>query len=564
MLVNQNQVYQKRLNERMRQDPIVFADEMLGILLHPGQRKWVRNATKIINILRPGNKFGKTMTEAALHIWQAITKPQIAGRAWSPEEWLRIQYQTLVFGPTYEQARELLGMIVEMVQGNMLIYVCPHCDSHRIMKKTAKDKEFHCLMCDKWFEKAASRTNKSVLKDWAIKNDRSGSQLLPYISWFNGSQTLGRSYDEMGKAFKMKALAFITGDECGDVDQLYTFTTNTLLPRLSTMNGIIHFVGTPQAGGLDYNRMIELAEEDMSRKDWAKNGEYYTQRGSIYENIFVDPEYIGRIERVADPDLRRQIIEGEIVEVGDKFFGFERIKNMIDPSIQLLDRGLEGRQYLTAVDFAFGESAWADYTVLGVFDFTDEPWKLVHYERFKAKDIPVPLQYERVKEVVMLFHSRLIIDSSGPGGKNAAAFLRGMHPILFEFGPTGPKSSKKAEGLTSLKSAMDGGESKFQRKIKVLPDGTQVDEVVPWGLVRIPDVPEIVYELVNYKLDDKKIRTDIVMMIMMAVDWLMMRRPKQAKNRAVDIDMLGAMVSNQRWGAGIFPWQRNTRARDVG
>lgn len=554
-----------QLSQKIKIDPIAFADQFLGILPHPGQRRWIRESNKrLISILRPGNKFGKTMVEAILHTWQAMTKPRIEGKVWSEDEWMRVQYNTLVFGPTYEQSRELLGMIVEMVQGNMVISVCPSCDSHRINKKNAKDKYYDCLDCGIKFEQVRNRTNKSMLKDWAIEVDHSGSQLLPYVGWFNRSETLGRSYDEMGKAFKMKALAFITGDECADINELYTFTSNTLLPRLFTMNGSIHFVGTPQAGGIDYNRMIDMAEQEMQRPNWEKEGQLYTQRGSIYENIFVDANYIAQIEKVADPDLRRQIVDGEIVEIGDKFFGYERVMNMVDHDLRLIDRGMVGHQYLTSVDFAFGDSIWADYTVIMVFDYTNEPWQLVYYRRFKAKEVPIPMQYDIVKEVSRAFPGRTIIDSSGPGGKSAAAFLREIQPIKFEAGPTGPKSSKKEEGLTSLKTAMDGGPSEeLRRDVVVDANGKKRELNKRWGLIRIPNISEIISEIVSYKLDDKKIRTDSVMAMMMAVDWLMLRRPKNINNRAIDIDLLTAGWGYYGKREVESPYPRRNHAVDI-
>ena len=556
--------YQAKLSQKIKDDPIAFVDEFLGILPHPGQRRWIRESQmRLISILRPGNKFGKTMVEALLHIWEAVTKPRIAGKVWSEDEWMRVQYQTLVFGPTYEQSRELLGMIIEMVQGNMIISVCPYCDSHRINKKNAKDSHYKCLMCGKIFTQPKSRTNHSMLKDWAIEIDHSSSQLLPSITWFNRSQTLGRSYDEMGKAFKMKALAYITGDECADIAELYTFTSNTLLPRLFTMNGSIHFVGTPQPGGLDYVRMIEMAEDDMRRKDWKTKGQMYTQKGSIYENIFVDAEYIAKIEQVADPDLRRQIIDGEVVEIGDKFFGHDRIHNMVDKELRWIDYGVPGRKYLVSVDFAFGSSVWADYTVIMVFDYTNEPWQVVHFKRFKASEVPVPIQYDLVRETIRNFPGRLIIDSSGPGGKSAAAFLRDVHPINFEAGPTGPNSSKKEQGLTSLKTAMDGGDSvELRRKVLTMESGKVKDLNPRWGLVRIPNDAILISELSSYKLQDKKLRTDCVMAMMMAVDWLMMRRPKQVKNRAMELDLLTA-----GWGQykprNPSPYERRVKAVDI-
>lgn len=553
------------LSRKIRSNPLDFIDEFLGIYPHPGQRAWIENSTKLISILRPGNKWGKTMVEALLHIWHAMVKPRLTDRVMSEDEWLRVPYQTLVFGPEYEQSRELLRMIVEIVQGAFLIYVCPKCDSHKIDKENAKKKYFTCLACGERFDKPGSRTNRSMLKDWAIEQDSSGAQLLPHLKWFNGSQTLGRSYDEMGKAFKMKALAYITGDECADISELYVFTTNTLLPRLFTLKGNIHFVGTPQPGGLDYAHMIELAESEMKRDDWKEKGELYTQKGSVYDNTYIDAEYIGRIEKVADPELKRQIIEGEIVEIGEKYFGYSRVRNMVDPELKLIPEGFPGRKYITSGDYSFGESNWADWTVFTTWDYTTEPWTLVYHKRFKGKDMPIPLQYELTRDILRRFPGQLIIDASGPGGKNAKAFLRDLHPIAFDAGTSGPGTTKKADGLASLKTALDGGDSEvLRRRMIVKQNGEIVDYNKHWGLLRTPDIPELFAEMVNYQLEDKKIVTDQVMSVMMAVDWLMMRRPKQTHVRAIDMDFLSATTGdNKNYVPGYFPYVHKNRAVDI-
>jgi len=510
-----------KLSKKIRGNPLLFAEEFLGISVHKGQEKWVRAATRLINILRPGNKWGKTLIEAVIHIWHAVCKPKL--KAKSESAWLRSRYQTLVFGPTYEQSRELLSMIVDLVQGNLLL--------------------------------PDGTTNKSQLKDWAITEDRSGAVLLPNIRWFNNASTLGRSYDEMGKAFKMKSLAFITGDECADITELWTFTNNTLLPRLTMFNGIIHFSGTPQPGGIDYNRMIKMAEEDMAKKDWKEQGMWYTQKGSLYENEFAPKDYIEKMERIADPELKKQIIYGEIVEIGEKYFGFTRIHNALDRNLQLLDHALPGRSYITAYDPAGGESVWADYSVCMTVDYTTEPYQVVHFWRVKgAKDVPIPMQYAKVKDIVTKFQSRLIVDTGSLGGKNAKVFLRELHPICFE----GVRS--KGEMLDALKTAFDGGQSKERRRmLKINKKGKQVEVHLDWGLIRFPDIPQLYAELMNYRIEDKKIHQDCVMALGMAIWWIELRRPKIPRNRAEDFDLLAP--SQSEWSKGFFPYQRQNKAR---
>lgn len=526
----------EELNRKIHNDPVAFADLILGIWLHKGQRKWIKNGTKRINILRPGNRFGKTLSEAVKHTHECMCKPKLDDKVLTHEEWFRVEYNTLNFGPTYELGRGALLLARDLIQGNVIIKVCPKCDSHRIEKTTLKEEDYVCVDCDHHFQNPSSRTNKSMLKDWAITEDRADSAQLPYLGFKTGANMLGRSMSELGVAFKMRKLAFISGDECSDVPELWTFVNNTLLMRVVDMNGNIDLVGTPQPDGHDYMRIIELAEEDMKLPGWEKEGMYYTQRGSIYENQNLPSEAIREIERISDPEYREQIINGEFVEAGNKYFGFERIQNAVDKDIELIEYGLPDRKYATAVDFAGGESVWADFTVIMTVDYTEEPYKIVGFQRFKGGEVAIPMQYELVRETVGKFNSKLIIDSSALGGKNALAFLSDLQPISQEFGPS-HTSTHKSNMLATLKIAFDGGQSTKMRRERIrLDSGEWIEKNPQWGLIRLPNIPALIGELQNYKADDDKIRNDSTMTLAMAIHWIEMRRPKNQPRRAVDID----------------------------
>lgn len=526
------------INQEIYKSPIQFADLMLGIKLHDAQINWIEKSKKRINILRPGNRFGKTFVAAVKHGWHVMCKPLLRGKVMTGEEWQRIEYNTLNFGPTYELGRGALQILRELFQGDMLIPVCPFCDTHRISKPDI----FSCDECMATFKEPNWRTNKSLLKDWAIVDDRADAQVLPYLEFKTGARMLGRSMSEMGVAFKMRKLAFITGDECGDIPDLWLFTNNTLLMRVVDLNGQIDLVGTPQPDGHDYMNMIEMAEEDMVKPDYKNVGMFYTQKGTTYQNITLPKGAIEEIERISDPIMREQIIRGEHVETGEKYFGFTRIQNSVDPKLQLIERAEPGRKYITGVDFAGGESAWADFTVIMTVDYTEEPYKLVYFNRFKGGDMPIPMQYMLVREITMAFggKGRVIIDSSALGGKNAMAFLGDLNPISQEFGLTS-NSTHKADMLATLKITFDGGQSDVRkRQLERNSDGDWVDLNSEWGLIKIPDIMVLKNELVNYKLDDKKIRTDSVMTLAMLIYWIERRRPKNIIRSAVNFDFLSA------------------------
>lgn len=478
-------------SQRVRDDIQFFAKSELGIDLTEAQGIWVQNSTKLINILTPGNQWGKTLTEAIKHIYHAITKKTLTGRIASPEEWLKAEYETLNFGLTYEIAKPVKDYIAKIVEGELLVTT----------------REGH------------SYFNDSKLKGWAIVENKDNP--LPQITWYNGSKTLFRSYDQMGASFKARRLAFVSGDECGDIPDLNTFVNGTLLPRVVAMRGSIDLIGTPQADkSEDYQKMVQEAKDDPEDL-------YYYQGGSMYENSFIPKESIERIEKIADPELRKQIIYGEFVNTGEKFFAWDEIRNAIDIGHKLLEKG-RGGKYICSVDFSAAE----DYTVIMVVDYSSEPYHLVYHQRFKGKKVSIPMQYELVKDVRRRFDARLIIDSSALGGKNALAQLGSENPISFDFTP-----KSKAEMLSSLKIAFQGGQSEKFRRDLAEDGGIQKDMNPEWGLIRIPEIPELIRELQNYRLDDENIKNDQVMTLGMAIHWIELRRPRKHKS-VIDIDLL--------------------------
>lgn len=490
---------------KVRTDIKFFIRKILGIPLHPGQVLWLDNSRKKVNILKPGNRWGKTLITACKHIHKCMTKQ---GMDFDNEhDFFDAKYETLNFGPAYEQSREVLRLAVDLVEGKIAI--------------------------PSEYQAEYGKYNKSLLKGWAITSDRSEAQVMPSVEFVTKAKLLARSYSDMGSAFKSKAIRYMSGDECADIAELWTFTNVTLLPRLVSTKGTLDFVGTVQAEGFDYLHMIDMARDDMLNSDWELNGMFYLQEGSMYENAFLDKEEIQRTERIADEDIRQQIIYGNYVETGDKYFGYERIRNAIDKNLKFLEYGIPGQKYVTSVDFSAGESKYSDYTVIATLDYTTYPIKLVYFWRIQGKEMPMPLQHEKVKEAIEKFPGKLVIDGQALGGKISAAYLRSLNPVAFQI-----NGRIKGDMLSTFKMYLDGADTQYQRKTKELDDGTVIDLVEPWGLLRIPNLKVIADELRNYKLDDKKIRQDITMTLVQAIYYIDLRKPKNNTRKAVDFNLL--------------------------
>ena len=89
---------------KMRSDPVYFAQKLLPSPPHPGQERWLRNATQPVNVLVPGNRFGKSYVIAMRHIWHCFFKiggmPAVPGQRWED-----IDYHTISVAHAADQAK---------------------------------------------------------------------------------------------------------------------------------------------------------------------------------------------------------------------------------------------------------------------------------------------------------------------------------------------------------------------------------------------------------------------------------------------------------------------------
>ena len=240
------------------------------------------------------------LKEEIKNIYEAVCKTRLDEFGMTFEDIFTFTYKTLNFGKTYEIARGVQETIIDIVEGKFLL--------------------------------PSGTYNKSLLKGWAIV-DLWDTPKLPQICWWNHSATLIRSYDGLGESFKRLRLAFISGDECGDIPELRLFLNGTLLPRLFFFKGSIDLVGTSQPKGVEYEDIAEEAEEDMktrgeTSKFFVLSANTNPDMASIYTNKFMPQESIREIEAIADPELRKQIIYGQYVDWSKHLYTWDEINQM--------------------------------------------------------------------------------------------------------------------------------------------------------------------------------------------------------------------------------------------
>lgn len=432
---------------------------------HEGQREWLRNAFAPINVLVPGNRFGKSTVTAMRHLWFAATKFIPRGRVLI--ETAEKRYQTISLAYSSEQARIVFEMI----------------------RSLAMSETFSPLVAD-------------------IKESP-----YPKIELFNGSIVNVRSAHDGGKYVDGFEYRYISLDEAGYIDELKSLINGVLLMRLAG-GGILDLLGTPK--GITQQGLYWYATRALSHAP-----RYYGMRGSIYDNPFLPVDDLKMREQMilsADPRLRQQVFYGDFVDFSGLAFGHESRENMFRPGMPMHEDRLADHKYTQAWDLGRRD----DYTVGWTLDTTTEPWRAVDFQRLNK--VPWETIYDLIKAKSVEYgvdYPR--IDATGPGGDVVEEELfKRERPVE---GYRMNSAAKKLDLINTLQIVMDWNRQQVGETVVV--DESGFEQIVPimdapdaasdmWGLLRVPPIPVVIDEFGVYKLDDKKLRQDTVIALAMA------------------------------------------------
>lgn len=503
------------------QDIVRFINEVLGLPTHEGQEYWLRNGWKPINILKPANQWGKTTIEAAIHAYHLVCKPQLNRFNLPFDKWKTQRYETLNFGKTYEIAKGVMEHFLDIVEGK---YLLPD-----------------------------GTTNNSLLAGWAIQRVDDMPRLPQIVMW-NNSRLLIRSYDGLGESFKRKRLTFISGDECGDIPELRLFLNGTLLPRLFFYRGSVHLVGTSQPKGIEYEELAEEAEREMVLRGndsdlFAITANNNPKMAQIYQNKFMPEDQVKRIENIADPELKKQIIYGQYVDWANHLYSFDEVNQMFDDYPYDKESGfseapIAGEHYIFWVDMAAGDDETSCTCIRYNIkkpnadgSFTQLPHRVVFHKAWKGKSLPLTLQYEMIKQYFLLFKNvspnktKFGYDAASLGGKNTEEAFKEFHG--FPFPPKGRSAADvKAELFGKVKETLGRG-----RKFRVAEDGKLVDENPDWGGIRASrDMKELRRQIEAASKDDSKLKNDQFMSFGMCLHFIESRAIKITHTKAVDFN----------------------------
>ena len=445
---------------RMSQDPVYFAEVMLPRKPHEGQAKFLREGNAYINVLVPGNRWGKSTVIAMRHIWHCMFK--VGGKPSGKHTWATMPYETISAAYSADQA--------------MIVYG----EALRLLKHPA-------------IAPFVTRVRTTP---------------FPSIRFYNGAVFHCRSAHDGGKYLDGHAYRYVSIDEAGWIEDLKQLMNQVILMRLAG-GGMVDLIGTPKGFGDLYwyaNRGLRGVEG------------YTCQRGSIFDNPYLPAEDIKRRDELlqhSDPRLREQVIFGEFVSSEGMAFTQDQLDNAFDPSLPAHQDYVEGHRYAQAWDLG----RKTDYTVGITLDVTAKPYAVVDFTRLNR--VPWETIYETIaaKRKEYRVHSP-VIDASGPMGDVVEEELtkRGIFvdPVKISSG------ERKVNLVNTLQSALDYGREQIGERDWLDEAGMihKVPDLAPpgdgWGLLRLPAIPALLDEMGRYQLDDRNLQQDCVMALALA------------------------------------------------
>lgn len=499
--VNPNQYAQTNFAKNLlrgRWDIAFFAEEFLGIKLHPGQLRvaeaYIKRdgsgwAARWLTIcISAGNRAGKTLIISIIMLHSTIYKhgmepPNPLDPA-AIKRWNEAAYEWYHFAIQQETAE--------------LAYI----EIMRILTGTHEAQANGCPL---------TKALGPNVAEWS-KKYRGEYLWIKVHPILGGGQIHFRTTGEKAIGSLGKDMHGISYDEAG-FDPNFNFVVNEVLQmrRLST-NGQLIMIGTTTEGLTDF--ADKWAEGDPAAPD--KKRDSYSLRMSTRDNIGygITPKQFARMLEQMPPELWPQNIDGFFIEGASAFFSSQSVDKAFIHELPELLPAIKGHKYVQGVDPALT----FDSTYSIVLD-TTTPGSAhgVRIDR-KVGRTTGPIIAALTTDAHRAYqiegtYVETAIDATGFGGKMFRDLLYIQPLRSVEFGGT---KAKKLKLLNDLKWALETGLLKFPRSGKWL---------------------DLRRQLLGYKLDDKGLKTDAVMALAVAVST--MRLNPAGATRSAPFDFFG-------------------------
>lgn len=493
------------LEARSRADITVFAREMLGVDLNPYQIKWLTRTTTPrsqwfekfgeeiediggllfgSNISAIGNQSGKTVGIAIKHIY--MNKYKI-GLDLEPNLIDQAHYGTINISPQSRQTKACYQHVKDILNGNFVI----------IDKEGKKSlNKLHPIMKNFFVGENVNLgeirfANKSVMYSVPTGHDQASS--------LAGAQFGYISYDECSQSLHLK-------EELGA----------KITSRLIKYGVCLDLIATPEVDSPSHQHYLRLVRQGEK----GQNGWWALTGMGMDDNIFIPKEQRERIKATllaTDKKKYRQVVMGEFVSSGKRFFDSAEIENMW--TLPNKKHCSPGRKYLLVADWGMADNG--DLSVFMVMDYTDfhitNKIYIVNHESIQGGSPQMQFallrtlydQYTWCEDDGVTEHKPVfVMDAEALGGVVIKKLLTLLHPKAFDI--------DKDEALFETRRLMSLGRDYYDSEI----DGTTIERNKDYGSVKSYFIEELNEQLGIYHVEDAKLETDFAMAFMMGVSYI--------------------------------------------
>ena len=518
-----------QLEARSRADITVFSKEMLGIPLNPYQEKWLTRTTTPrsewkekfdedipdiggllfgSNISAIGNQSGKTVGIAIKHIYMNKYKIGMNVEANLIDQ---AHYGTINLSPQSRQTKACYAHVKDILAGNFLI--------DQDGKKRLN--VLHPIMKDFFLGENVTLgeirfVNKSVMYSVPTGHDQAAS--------LAGAQFGYISYDECSQSIHLK-------EELGA----------KITSRLIKYGVCLDLIATPEVDSPSHQHYLHLVRQGEKKKNgwWALTGM------GMDDNIFIPKEQRDRVKATllaTDKKKYRQVVMGEFVSSGKRFFDVAEIQNMwkLPSKINVL----QNHKYLLVADWGMADNG--DHSVFFVMDYTnfhvDGKIDIVNHESIQGGSPQMQFallrtlydQYTWYGEDGVTEHiPTFLMDDESLGGVVIRKLLRLLKPKGFDI--------DKDEALFETRRLMSENRKYHESDI----DGAIIEDNPNYGSIRSYFIDDLNDQLGVYHVEDTKLTTDFVMTLMMGVSFIA-RKYKKVSGKVVAFNPLASYNSRYR------------------
>jgi len=563
-----------------RKDPVYFAEEMLGIALHPKQKIWLWLTTKTCfdkayelglnlmlgpdgkqvalwnnkeefekyrhfeygkNILVPSNRWGKTLVTSVKHLWYNYYKIGVRG---NPDHIAEERCGTLNLSPHSNQCDAGYQYITDILN-SQLLWSTPERGPDGVETGRSISHKNNCLIGDH-------------------EDNPHGPFLVGSNSQKRTHQFLNGTFykavptgEDQASSLAGNPYLYISYDECAQSLHLKNELPAKIMSRLIDYGGPLDLLSTPEVDKPSHAYFHHIAKQGLKGEDG-----WFTMIGQQDDNTFLSELEKNKVLeqiRMIDPAKYRQVKYGEFVTTGKKMFDnlvVERIWDRNQSSIAEHEHN-----YSISADWGFSDTG--DPTVFYVIDYTEflrciadpraDIWKVKppKYRIVFRESIRGGSPFAVMARAKLLQRewngARFIHDAASMGGVLIKKMLKEMemHDVV-DFDSSG---GNKMDMLFTLQLVLSEG-----RRVIIDSESKIIDQNPEFGKLRSYYIPELEEQLGNYQYNpdkgvtDKKLEQDDVMALGMNL-WYLEKKVFKNPVRNIVFNPLAPTVET------IFPKQ---------